>query len=281
MEAPHFDPAIDLPVTASHTLELDTSCLEPHFDHWPLTPDSASDWWCLMFPDQVRVFGCPFLEERKSDGLGLVSKSPLSANLDCLAACLGGDERLGHRVIFYEPEQQFYFYDPRDQMFHATTAPKLMNLLRALLCRCAQSVKGDVAKFQLFHAFRADQVTKAVLNRCKSILASSPDFFSVQSPHQRVQGPEIHQRIAQVFVEQIERDPGQILTLKCAFELFSKFLKQKNMPVLTRPEVKVMLAELIREQYGLGLRNDLISQESQVQQCGWKGLRLGEAVAAA
>jgi hypothetical protein len=56
-------------------------------------------------------------------------------------------------------------------------------------------------------------------------------------------------------------------------------LKQKNMPILTRPEVKVMLGELIREQYGLGVRNDLISQESQVQQCGWKGLKLGEVVA--
>jgi len=48
-------------------------------------------------------------------------------------------------------------------------------------------------------------------------------------------------RIAQVFVEQIERDPGQILTLKCACDLFSQFLKQKNMPVLARSEVKLML----------------------------------------
>ena len=68
--------------------------------------------------------------------------------------------------------------------------------------------------------------------------------------------------------------PGKILTLKYAYELFSQFLKQKNMPVLTRAEVKLMLAELIREAYGLGIRNDLISVESQVQQCGWKGLRL-------
>jgi len=69
---------------------------------------------------------------------------------------------------------------------------------------------------------------------------------------------------------------GQTLTLKCAYDLFCQFLKQKNMSVLTRPEVKVMLGELIREQYGLGLRNDLVSVESQVQQCGWKGLKLGE-----
>ena len=91
-----------------------------------------------------------------------------------------------------------------------------------------------------------------------------------------MKGPELHQRIAQVFVEQIERDPGQILTLRYAYELFSQFLKQKNLPTLTRAEVKVMLAELIREQFDLGLRNDLVSVESQVQQCGWKGLRMCE-----
>lgn len=280
METTHFEQAFSLPTTATHGLELNTSFLEPHFDPWPREPESASHWWCLMFPDQVRVYGCPFLEESRTDELGLVSKAPLSANLDCLAACLGGDERLGHRVIFYEPEQQFYFYDPRTQMFHATTGAKLMNLLRGLLVRCAGAIKGDRARFQLFHVLRSDQVTKQVINRAKSILAASPDFFGVDSPHQRVQGPEIHQRIAQVFVEQIERDPGQILTLKCAYDLFCQFLKQKNMPVLTRAEVKVMLGELIREQYGLGLRNDLVSVESQVQQCGWKGLRWSEPVGA-
>ena len=231
-----------------------------------------------MFPDQVRVYGCPFLEQRKTDCMGIVSKSPLSPNLDSLAACLGGDERLGHRVIFFQPEQQFYFYDPRDQMFHATTAPKLQNLLRGLLARCAEVVRGDGAKFQLFHTLRTDQVAKAVVNHSKSILAAGPDFFSVTSPHQRVAGPEIHQRIAQVFVEQLERDPGQILTLKYAYDLFSQFLKQKNMPVLTRAEVKIMLAELIREQFDLGLRNDLVSLENQTQQCGWKGLKVCELV---
>jgi hypothetical protein len=277
MEKAYTRTAFDSPTTATTSLELNTGLLEQQFDQWPRKPESASDWWCLMFPDQARVYGCPFLEERRQDGIGMVTKSPLSPNLDFLAACLGGDERLGHRTIFYVPEQQFYFYDTRTQMFHATTPEKLGNLLRGFLSRCASVVKGDAAKFQLFHALRQESVVKAVVNRCKSILAASPDFFGIHSPHQRVAGPELHQRLAQVFIEQIERDPSQILTLRCAYELFSQFLKQKNMPVLTRPEVKGMLAELIREQFDLGLRNDLISDGTQVQQCGWKGLRLGQA----
>jgi hypothetical protein len=111
MEKAYSRTTFDLPTTATASLELNTGLLEPQFDQWPRKPESASDWWCLMFPDQVRVYGCPFLEERRQDGIGMATKSPLSANIDFLAACLGGDERLGHRVIFYVPEQQFYFYD--------------------------------------------------------------------------------------------------------------------------------------------------------------------------
>ena len=82
MATTHSTTAFDLPTTAQASLELNTGFLEPNFDKWPREPESASDWFCLMFPDQVRVFGPVFLEERKLDGLGLVTKSPLSANYD-------------------------------------------------------------------------------------------------------------------------------------------------------------------------------------------------------
>ena len=274
MATTHSTAAFDLPTTAQASLELNTGFLEPNLDKWPREPESASDWFCLMFPDQVRVFGPVFLEERKTDGLGLVTKSPLSTNYDTLAACLGGDERLGHRIIYYVPELQFYFYDPRTQMFHATTEHKLQNLLRGLLSRCAEAMKGDRAKFQLFHSLRSDQVIKAVTNRCKSILAASPNFFSVTSPNQRVVGPELHQRIALVFARQLlEVHEGSILTVGQSFTLFNQFAKARNMAAIKRADFKSLMSEVIRDAYGLGVRNDLMNAETQKQQCGWKGLR--------
>ena len=203
---------------------------------------------------------------------GFIRVTPISINIDFFAS-LFSDPALGLSVVYYEPEMQWYYCDI-DGIYRITSQEKLQCLFRGLLMRSAESMSNDVNKLNLVVEFRSDKVAKAVVYRAKSILAAGPDFFSAKSCHQRIQGPEIHQRIAQVFVEQLERDPSQILTIKLAYELFSQYLKQKDMPVLKRSEVKVMLAELIREQYGLGLRNDLICAENQVQQCGWKGLKM-------
>jgi hypothetical protein len=169
---------------------------------------------------------------------------------------------------------QFYYYEPRDKMFHATTDQKVGNLLRGLLARCAGEVKGEGHLFNVFHTFRSDAFVKAVVLRSKSILAAEPDFFSVNSPNQRVAGPEIHQRLAQLFAQQLlEPCPTSILTVGQSFTLFNHFAKAKEVPALKRSQFKSMMAEVIKDAYGLGVRNDLINPETQKQQCGWRGLR--------
>lgn len=238
---------------------------------WPSELKSASDWFLQMFPTQARVFGSPFLEQNQP---GHGNSNPLSPNLDFLAGCLGGDERLGHRVIYYAAELQFYYFDPRDHMYHATTDQKLGNLLRGLLARCASEIKGEGHLFNVFHTFRSDALVKAVVSRAKSVLEAAPEFFGVKSQHQRVAGPEIHERLAQVFAQQLlESHPGSILTVGQSFTLFNHFAKTKNMPPIKRSDFKSMMAEVIRDAYGLGVRNDLMNAETQKQQCGWLGLR--------
>ena len=254
--------------------QLDLRRLGEPKNSWPNEVKSASDWFCQMFPVQVRVFGSPFLEQHHGNAQGDTNITPLVPNIDCLAACLGGDDRLGHRVIYYSSELQFYFYDPRDQMYHATTAEKMGNLLRALLARCAADIKGDAHLVNVFHAFRTDVVIKSVVNRSKSILAASPDFFSIKSPYQRVEGPELHQRLAMVFAEQmLQASPDSILTVGQTFSLFNQFAKTRNMPAIRRSDFKSLMAGVIRDAYDLGVRNDLMNAETQKQQCGWLGLR--------
>jgi len=234
---------------------------------------TVTDWFCQMFPDATKVFGSPFLEQQQQSEFGNQSV-PLVPNLDCLAACLSGDERLGHRVIYYAAELQFYFFDPRDQMFHATTDQKMGNLLRAILARSAAEVKGEAHLFNVFQTFRTDAVVKAVVNRAKSVLEASPDFFSATSQNQRVAGPEIHQRLASVFAQQLLLPcPNNILTVGQTFALFNQFVKTKDMPAIRRSDFKSLMAETIRDAYGLGVRNDLMNAETQKQQCGWLGLR--------
>ena len=259
---------------ANTSRELDLRSLGEPEPTWPTEYKTATDWFSAMFPIQVRAFGSPFLEQQVENNFGCKTSTPLVPNVDCLAACLGGDERLGHRVIYFATELQFYFYDPADQMYHATTDQKLGNLLRALLARCAAEVTGQGHLVNTFHTFRSDSVVKAVMHRAKSLLEADSSFFSVQSQHQRVEGPEIHQRLALVYAQKLlAPDPNSILTVGQAYTLFNQFAANRKLPAIKRSDFKSLMAEVIRDAYGLGVRNDLMNAETQKQQCGWRGLR--------
>jgi hypothetical protein len=248
---------------------------------WPLShhsinqqPTTPSEWFSKMFPTQAKIHGCPFIElaEDRSDGLKKIN--PLSANLDFLAAVLGGDRRMGHKVIYLEGEMQWYYLDQPSNIFKPTSDEKLGNLLRALLIRCAEELPDSVHKLNLFLEFRSDKTIRAVIHRAKSILSADHTFFGVDSRHQRQKGVEVHERVARVFVEQIlERQPGEVLTLTNAYLVFTEFLKLKAMVPVKRSTFKGMFAPLIRDAFNLGLRNDVIDKATQHQTAGWKGLR--------
>jgi len=235
------------------------------------TPHSAAAWFAKRFPQQSEIFGCPFVElnEECEERQRL---TPIHLNADFFAAVLGGDERLGHRVIYCEPEMQWFFLDS-DGMFKPTTDEKLGTLLRGLLMKCAQELPENVSKLNLCVEFRSDKKIREIVNRAKSILAADHTFFAPDSAHQRTQGPELHERLARVFIQQVlEKKPGEVVTLNAAYLLFLEFLKGKQMEPLKRCVFKPMIAPLIREQFDLGLRNDLLG-ENQRQTSGWKNLR--------
>jgi len=79
-----------------------------------------------------------------------------------------------------------------------------------------------------------------------------------------------------VFVEKcLEKQEGGLLTFNAAYFMFLEFLKRNQMSPLKRSRFKPIFAPLIRDQFELGLRNDLIG-EKQKQTCGWKNLRMLE-----
>ena len=263
------------PEVAKPTLQLRK--FQP--DPWPLSdyavvqkPATPSEWFSEKFPEQAKIHGCPFIESVEDVGDGLKQINPLAPNIDFLAAILGGDEKMGHRVIYFESEMQFYYRDS-DGIFKPTSHEKLGNLLRALLIRCAEELPNTVHKLNLFLEFRSDKIIKAVIHRAKSILAADHTFFAVDSKHQRQQGPELHERLARVFAEQIlERMPGEILPLSTAYLVFCEYLKTKSMPGVKRSIFKGMFSPIIREVFNVGLRNDIIDPGTNRQTAGWKGI---------
>jgi hypothetical protein len=73
-------------------------------------------------------------------------------------------------------------------------------------------------------------------------LAADHTFFSSTSKHQRIRGPELHERSVRVFVEQaLERQAGEVLTLTDAYLHFCEDLKSKNMPPVNRKVFKMLV----------------------------------------
>jgi hypothetical protein len=237
-------------------------------------------WFAAKFPDAAAKYGCPFLEMRSSSCDGFSTINPVVLNTDFFAGMLAGDAKLGHCVVFNEADLTFYYREPLQNVFRPTTSEKLQNYYRAMMIRCAQELGGETDKLNLFAEFRSDKNARAVTTRAKSILACSPDFFSATSPHQRVKGPELHERLARVLVEtMLEPREGACLTVTQAYDVFCRLGRQRNLGVLKRSMFRELMRDLVREHHGLSLCNDVPDAQNRQQQA-WRGLVLTESATA-
>jgi hypothetical protein len=234
---------------------------------------TASSYFAQKFPALTQMYGAPFVEIRETSCDGFSRVTPISINTDFFAALLGQGQE-PHLVVYYSPEMQFYFKEPLLQLYKPTTPEKLQNLFRAWLMRCAQELDDENNKLNLCVEFRFDKTAKAVVQRAKSILATESSFFSPESPHSRIKGPELLERLARLFVEDLlAREQGQILKLHDAFSVFRVLLKQRDLPDIKRHEFTDVVAPLIRQQFNVALRNDLPADGlSGVR--GWKDVKL-------
>lgn len=233
-------------------------------------PKTPNEWFGRRYPEQIEKFGSPFLELVEIIDNFTHQVIVISLNHDFFASALGGRSDLGHRVVYFEPEMQWYFKDS-DGIYKPTTAEKLANLYRALMMKCAQAMPANVHKLNLFHEFRNDKTARAVVQRAKSILAADHTFFSATSTHQRIRGIELFERVARKFVDELlTSEPGQILKLADAFAVFRGLLKQRELPDIKRSDFKAVIVPLIRDQFNVALRNDLDGAGGR----GWKGVKM-------
>src|ERR1022692_2730238 len=114
--------------TTYSTLELIAQNVDQFGE--PTRIRSASHWFNFHFPETAKMYGAPFLENRSTTIDGFSSISPIAPNLDFMASILGGDKSLGHSVIYWGAEAQFYYLDPVNGLYHCTTDLKLGDLMR-------------------------------------------------------------------------------------------------------------------------------------------------------
>ena len=73
--------------------------------------------------------------------------------------------------------------------------------------------------------------------------------------------------------EMLTCEPGQILRLGDAFNVFRGLLREKELPDIKRSDFKAVVVPMVKEQFGVCLRNDLPGDGlSGVR--GWKNVRL-------
>jgi hypothetical protein len=69
---------------------------------------------------------------------------------------------------------------------------------------------------------------------------------------------EIVERIARKYVdEMLMSEPGQILRLADAYEVFRDLLRARELPDIKRSDFKAVVAPLITSSFNVCLRNDL------------------------
>jgi hypothetical protein len=244
-----------------------------HHDQQPPQPKTPNELFARKYPEQVEIYGSPLLE---LDDKVTNQVLPILINTDFFAGVLGGRSDLGHHVIYFEPEMQWYFKDS-DNIYKPTTPEKLANIYRALMMKCAQDLPANVHKLNLFHEFRSDKVAKQITNRAKSILAADHTFFSATSPHQRIRGIELHERLILRLVEtMLEPKEGSILTVTQAYQIFCQMSQQRSLDTIKRSVFRELMRDYVRGRFNLALRHDVPDSENKHQQA-WKGLAVVEA----
>jgi hypothetical protein len=211
------------------------------------------------------------LEAVVSDQKGSRIVKPVEMNDDFFAGILS-DTQLGHSVVFFDADQQWYFRDPVDDLYHPTTENKLICLLSSLLARCSAEMPKDVDLIQLFCRFRSEDRLKAVVRRGRAIMAADSTFFEAET-NKRAGGVESFNDLARGFVRTaVKRQPDRCLSVSECFEHFSQYCRNNQADgEVSRQKFKQLIAEAIREEFGLGYRTDLKS-EAGTWMRGWKGL---------
>ena len=196
-------------------------------------PKTASEWFSKKWPGEAECFGCPFLEAKYEDAIGVERVNPIALNEIFFASILVGDEKLGHKVVYYTPDQQFYFKDPAEKgKFKPTTEAKLKTLLSLYILRCGEDLQDSTPKFNLFVRFRKDQELQRIVDKAKSLLSAGKSFFSLDSPNVRIEGAEVYGKTARIFVNDLDGNgAGKEFDRKRVLPGISRLLLEKRVGV--------------------------------------------------
>lgn len=236
-------------------------------------PQTPSEYFNQRHPEISLAYGAAFLEHSYEDGNEYKHVSVVGMNDDFFAGLLGGDRALGHQVVFYVPEQQWYFYDCRFGYYVPTTEEKLQIVLSQYLIRCCQEMPHFTDIGNLFLVYRSEGRLKRIVQKAKSLLAADRTFFETRKRRcgERILDPAIEPAHKLFIREAIIAEPERILTTNDCFENYTAYCKLQQLEPADRRPFTGLMAQGIQEHFGLGFRKDLKDADGKYHR-GWKGL---------
>jgi hypothetical protein len=241
------------------------------------------------FGDMVVQYGAPFdriltkAAPHELDGTQYrpTQSSPLQedligVNTEFFGALLGGDVRLGHDLIYYLPEQRFYFFDLMAGSYLPTTEEKLHVLLGLMLRERAAGQPPDVAAL-LLEKFRNKAVLIEIVAKAKALLAADVEFFTgaVQRKKWGVQptitatAPDL--ATALKFVQEwVEPAEGAIMTVQGCL---TRFMAECGVSGADKQIFRKTLESAVEAVYDRRVRNDLKQPDGR-SVAAWKSLKL-------
>lgn len=244
-------------------------------EHHPVEAQTLSEYLCWRYPQQTRQWGPPLLEATSMLD-GKKHSKPIYFNEDWLCAVIGKDDRLDHQIVFYVPEQRFYYKESFLGHFCQTSEGKVTVLASQLILRMAEEMEGKVDVSHLIIGMRDEIRLNHLARRCRVILAADESFFEGEHGHKRKLGNEIYDPRQEpphkLFVqESIISAPEAILSVNEAYAAYVLFCNARGLNPVKRVSFKTLVANVINERFGITVRRDLRISCGRYFQ-GWKGI---------
>ena len=238
---------------------------------------TPSTWFGSRFPEITVRFGRAFFEETVAAFNGKSVVKPSVINEDFFAAMLGGEKRLGHKMV-YLPGEGFLYQDPKMNAFASTSDQKVEILLSNYLIKCAEDMGRNVDSKLLVNEHRRPSVLAGIVKRARTVLEADPRFFQGINGARRVANgktiqPAILSSPEDFIHTAFTRSEGSSVVVGEAFQEFLRFCQMGNLTRVEFTEFKRVAKELILEKFQLGLRHDIRTPEGR-QTHGWKHLCL-------
>jgi hypothetical protein len=186
------------------------------------------------------------------------------------------------RLVYHGPEDRFYYLDhSRDAFCPVEPVERLLALVRAVLRRAAEDMTRPekIVWFQVWD----EKAVRAVVDAARALLSVDHTFFHGEKSHRRfVDGHfieptafESHELFTREAVHPL---PGSILTVSEAYQGYHRFCTVKKLQPLRRTLFKEEFRREAIEQFGVGLRHDLILSNGSTQKAcqGWLDLGLAD-----